>query len=129
MPAFACLFCNSSIHVRRLPQRCGIPIEHVGNCLLNRKINGLHSALLCPKFQTYCENLSQMRLEWIAMAKCGFSYGLWRRAGFPGAGPSLSLTPSAVSKLVARMENRLGVLLFRRSRRTMALTPEGEAFY
>jgi DNA-binding transcriptional LysR family regulator len=49
--------------------------------------------------------------------------------GFSAAGRSLSLTPSAVSKLVARMENRLGVLLFRRSRRTMALTPEGEAFY
>jgi len=49
--------------------------------------------------------------------------------GFSAAGRSLSLTPSAVSKLVARMENRLGVLLFFRSHRTMTLTPEGEAFY
>ncbi|GAC1550032.1 MAG: LysR family transcriptional regulator [Beijerinckiaceae bacterium] len=49
--------------------------------------------------------------------------------GFSAAGRSLSLTPSAVSKLVTRMENRLGVLLFRRSHRTVALTPEGEAFY
>jgi DNA-binding transcriptional LysR family regulator len=49
--------------------------------------------------------------------------------GFSAAARSLSLTPSAVSKLVARMENRLGVLLFRRSHRTVALTPEGEAFY
>src|SRR5271154_3907583 len=49
--------------------------------------------------------------------------------GFSAAGRSLSLTPSAVSKLVTRMENRLGVMLFRRSQRMVALTPEGEAFY
>jgi DNA-binding transcriptional LysR family regulator len=49
--------------------------------------------------------------------------------GFSAAGRSLSLTPSAVSKLIARLEDRLGVLLFRRSHRTMELTPEGEAFY
>ena len=49
--------------------------------------------------------------------------------GFSAAGRSLSLTPSAVSKLIARLENRLGVLLFRRSHRMMELTSEGEAFY
>lgn len=49
--------------------------------------------------------------------------------GFSAAARNLALTPSAVSKLVARMENRLGVVLFRRSSRTFALTPEGEAFY
>ena len=48
---------------------------------------------------------------------------------FSAAARNLSLTPSAVSKLVARMEDRLGVLLFRRSHRTIQLTPEGEAFY
>lgn len=49
--------------------------------------------------------------------------------GFSAAARSLSLTPSAVSKLVSRLENRLGVLLFSRSSRTIALTPEGEAFH
>lgn len=49
--------------------------------------------------------------------------------GFSAAGRSLSMTPSAVSKLVTRMENRLGVLLFRRTQRSVTLTPEGEAFY
>ncbi|ONG53781.1 hypothetical protein BKE38_11485 [Pseudoroseomonas deserti] len=49
--------------------------------------------------------------------------------GFSAAGRALSLTPSAVSKLVARLENRLGVVLFNRSLRSLALTPEGEAFY
>jgi DNA-binding transcriptional LysR family regulator len=48
---------------------------------------------------------------------------------FSAAGRSLSLSPSAVSKLIARLENRLGVVLFNRSLRSLALTPEGEAFY
>jgi DNA-binding transcriptional LysR family regulator len=47
---------------------------------------------------------------------------------FSAAARSLSLTPSAVSKLVSRLENRLGVRLFSRSSRRMALTPEGEKF-
>lgn len=49
--------------------------------------------------------------------------------GFSAAGRSLSLSPSAVSKLITRLENRLGVVLFNRSLRSMALTPEGEAFF
>ena len=48
---------------------------------------------------------------------------------FSAAAHNLSLTPSAVSKLIARMEDRLGVRLFRRLHRTIQLTPEGEAFY
>ena len=48
---------------------------------------------------------------------------------FSAAARNLSLTPSAVSKLVARIEDRLGVLLFRRANRAVALTPEGETFY
>lgn len=48
---------------------------------------------------------------------------------FSAAARNLALTPSAVSKLVARMEDRLGVLLFRRTHRVIQLTQEGEAFY
>jgi len=48
---------------------------------------------------------------------------------FSAAARNLALTPSAVSKLIGRMEDRLGVLLFRRSHRTIDLTAEGEAFY
>ena len=48
---------------------------------------------------------------------------------FSAAARNLALTPSAVSKLVARIEDRLGVLLFRRSHRAIDLTAEGEAFY
>lgn len=49
--------------------------------------------------------------------------------GFSAAARSLSLTPSAVSKLVSRLEDRLGVRMFSRSSRQVVLTAEGEAFY
>jgi DNA-binding transcriptional LysR family regulator len=48
---------------------------------------------------------------------------------FSAAARNLSLTPSAISKLVARIEDRLGVLLFRRTHRAVVVTVEGEAFY
>jgi DNA-binding transcriptional LysR family regulator len=48
---------------------------------------------------------------------------------FSAAARNLSLTPSAVSKLIARLEDRLSALLFRRAHRTVSLTPEGETFY
>lgn len=47
---------------------------------------------------------------------------------FSAAARNLDLTPSAVSKVVARIESRLGVLLFRRGHREIALTSEGEAY-
>lgn len=48
---------------------------------------------------------------------------------FSAAGPRLGLTPSALSKLVTRLEKRLDVRLLHRSTRRLALTPEGETFY
>jgi DNA-binding transcriptional LysR family regulator len=48
--------------------------------------------------------------------------------GFSAAARSLGITPSAVSKLVTRLEGRLGVRLLNRTTRRLALTPEGEAF-
>ena len=49
--------------------------------------------------------------------------------GFSAAAPALGLTPSAVSKLVTRLETRLGVRLLQRTTRALHLTEEGEAFY
>lgn len=49
--------------------------------------------------------------------------------GFSAAARAFRLTPSAVSKLVARLEARLGVRLLNRSTRQLQLTPEGAAFY
>ncbi|WP_048644823.1 LysR family transcriptional regulator [Nitratireductor soli] len=48
---------------------------------------------------------------------------------FSAAARALKMTPSAVSKLVARLENRLGTRLVRRSTRRLQVTPEGNAFY
>ncbi len=49
--------------------------------------------------------------------------------GFSAAAPALGLTPSAVSKLVTRLETRLGVRLLQRTTRAIHLTADGEAFY
>jgi DNA-binding transcriptional LysR family regulator len=49
--------------------------------------------------------------------------------GFSAAAPALGLTPSAVSKLVTRLETRLGVRLLQRTTRALHLTEEGEIFY
>jgi DNA-binding transcriptional LysR family regulator len=50
-------------------------------------------------------------------------------AGFSAAARDLDLTPSALSKLVTRMEDRLGVRLMNRTTRKLALTAEGEAYF
>jgi DNA-binding transcriptional LysR family regulator len=49
--------------------------------------------------------------------------------GFSAAARALRMTPSAISKLVGRLETRLGARLVNRSTRTLQLTPEGRLFY
>ena len=49
--------------------------------------------------------------------------------GFSVAARNMGLTPSAVSKLVTRLEDRLGARLLHRTTRRLQLTAEGEAFY
>ncbi|AKF80654.1 transcriptional regulator, LysR family [Myxococcus fulvus] len=49
--------------------------------------------------------------------------------GFSAAARAFRMTPSAVSKLVARLEQRLGARLVNRSTRALQLTPEGCGFY
>jgi DNA-binding transcriptional LysR family regulator len=85
--------------------------------------------LASPQLQnvhTYCEWAAQ------TMDRYGELVAFTRavtEGGFSAAAFSLSLTPSAVSKLVSRLEDRLGVRLFSRSSRQVALTAEGETFY
>lgn len=50
-------------------------------------------------------------------------------SGFSAAARALRMTPSAVSKLVTRLEHRLGARLINRSTRRFQLTPEGVLFY
>jgi DNA-binding transcriptional LysR family regulator len=47
---------------------------------------------------------------------------------FSAAGRKLRLSPSAVSKLVTRLEERLGTRLLVRTTRALQLTPEGEIY-
>ena len=49
--------------------------------------------------------------------------------GFSAAARDLDLTPSALSKLVTRLEDRLGVRLMNRTTRKLALTAEGDAYF
>jgi DNA-binding transcriptional LysR family regulator len=51
------------------------------------------------------------------------------RGGFSAAARALRMTPSAVSKLVGRLEARLGARLVNRSTRKFQLTAEGAAFH
>jgi len=52
-----------------------------------------------------------------------------RSGGFSAAGRTLNMTPSAVSKLIGRLEDRLGARLLSRTTRRLSLTEEGQAFY
>ena len=54
--------------------------------------------------------------------------GTTNMAAFSAAARILGLTPAAVSKNVARLEGDLGVRLFQRSTRRLALTESGERF-
>ena len=48
---------------------------------------------------------------------------------FSGAARELRMTPSAVSKMIGRLEDRLGVRLLSRTTRKISLTEEGRVFY
>jgi DNA-binding transcriptional LysR family regulator len=51
------------------------------------------------------------------------------RGSFAGAADDLGLTPSAISKLIGRLEARLGVRLLNRTTRKLSLTGEGETYF
>ncbi len=55
--------------------------------------------------------------------------GVVEHQSFSAAAARLGLTPSAVSKLVSRLEDRLGVRLLHRTTRRLALTSEGEVYF
>jgi DNA-binding transcriptional LysR family regulator len=50
------------------------------------------------------------------------------RGSFAGAAEDAGLSPSAVAKLITRLEQRLGVRLINRTTRHLALTAEGELY-
>ena len=48
---------------------------------------------------------------------------------FAGAAQTLGVTPSAVSKAISRLEQRLGAKLLHRTTRSLNVTDAGRAFY
>ncbi|MFP3757814.1 LysR family transcriptional regulator, partial [Cupriavidus sp. SIMBA_020] len=52
-----------------------------------------------------------------------------RRLSFSLAGEELFVTQSAISHHIQRLEAELGVTLFERRTRAVALTPAGQAYY
>lgn len=64
----------------------------------------------------------------IQPADLGFFSTLARAGSLSAAARELGITTPAVSKHLALMESRIGVLLVNRSTRRMSLTPEGELY-
>lgn len=52
-----------------------------------------------------------------------------RQGGFSAAARALNRTPSAISKQISRLEDRLGVRLLNRTTRQLSMTDEGEAYF
>lgn len=65
------------------------------------------------------DKLSEMQ-AFVAAIRCG---------SFSAAGRQLDLSPSAISKLMTRMENRLGVRLLNRTTRSLNPTEAGERLF
>lgn len=77
-----------------------------------------------------CEKISTMaRLELNRSGEMEVFARVVALGGLSAAARSLGMTPSAVSKLVTRLEARLGARLINRSTRQLGLTPEGQAFH
>jgi len=69
------------------------------------------------------------RLDINCFAEMSVFVKVVERGGYSAAARACAITPSAVSKLMTRLESRLGARLLNRSTRKQLLTPEGMAFY
>jgi len=67
----------------------------------------------------YLDKLGEMQV-FVAAVKSG---------SFSAAGRQLELSPSTVSKLITRMESRLGARLLNRTTRTLSLTEGGQLYF
>lgn len=65
----------------------------------------------------------------MADSDLGFFVLLARRENFTDVGRELGISASAVSRRLARLEDRLGVRLLNRTTRRVSLTGEGEAYF
>ena len=63
-----------------------------------------------------------------SLSEMAISQRVAERGSFAGAAEDAGLSPSAVAKLITRLEQRLGVRLINRTTRHLALTAEGELY-
>jgi DNA-binding transcriptional LysR family regulator len=92
--------------------------------------NGLHCS--CKKYNVGILTITiskreTMRVDEITTWEA--FVGVAKQGNFSKAAKSLALTPSQLSKRIARLEDRLGVRLFQRSTRVVSLTNEGRALF
>ena len=80
-----------------------------------------------PEQNNICDETEQMSID--RTGELTVFVRAVEAGGFSAAAPSLELTPSAVSKIVTRLEDRLGVRLLNRTTRSLSLTAEGDAFF
>ena len=69
------------------------------------------------------------RFEAASLDGFGVLRAVVEAGSFVRAGEALGLTQPAVSRAVARLEERVGVRIFRRTARSISLTDEGRDFY
>ena len=74
---------------------------------------------MCPRIPLGTDRLSELQ----ALVQVA------ERGNLSAAARQLGVSPSAVSKLMTRLETRLGVQLLHRSTRKVQLTPEGWRLY
>ncbi len=69
-----------------------------------------------------------MMMKYDNIRELAFFLRVSEEASFSAAARRLNLDPSTISKVVQRLESRLGVRLFHRTSRVLQLTQEGERF-
>src|SRR5947209_5113878 len=70
-----------------------------------------------------------MHVDSRLLARIGVLSAVVESGSFIRAGEAVGLTPSGVSRAVARLEGRVGVRLFDRTPRAVTLTDEGRRFH
>jgi DNA-binding transcriptional LysR family regulator len=75
------------------------------------------------------ERHSSRRFEGPSLDDLGVLRAAVEAGTFVRAGEALGLTQSAVSRAIARLEERVGVRMFRRTARSVSLTDDGLSFY
>ncbi|OXH85100.1 LysR family transcriptional regulator, partial [Burkholderia multivorans] len=70
-----------------------------------------------------------MRFDSRLLSGIGVLSAVIEAGSFARAGEAIGLTQPAVSRAVARLEERIGIRIFNRTARAITLTDEGRRFY